>query len=76
MPERIGKSSLPVDTPGGLMFRERLYVCGPGFGGTIDEATRVINEDFDPRGGHSDLSRARLFAPAGYSVVQEEGRAT
>ena len=54
------------------MISERLYLRSTGFGGAIDEATGFIDEDFDPRGRHANVGRARFARLPWYSLVHEE----
>ena len=54
------------------MISERLYLRSAGFGGAIDEATGFIDEDFDPRGRHPNVGRARFARLPRYSLVHEE----
>ena len=72
MPERIRETSLAMASPRDLMIGERLYVRSAGVGGSIDEAARFIDEDFDPRGGQPNVGRARLARLSWHGLVHEE----
>jgi hypothetical protein len=72
MPERIREASLAMSSPRGFTIGGRLYIRRAGFGGAIDEAAGLINEDFDPRSGQPNFRRARLSHLSCYSLVHEE----
>jgi hypothetical protein len=72
MAERIRETSLAMGAPRGLMIRGWLHVRCAGFGGAIDEAVGLIDEDLDPRGGQSNVGRARLARLAWHGLVHEE----
>ena len=75
MSERISEAALAMSSPRGFVVRGGFYRCRAGLASVIDEAAWLINEDLDPRGGQTDVGRARLCLPAWYSLVNEERRA-
>jgi len=72
MPGGIGKASLPMNSPRRFVIRGRLYGRCAGCASAIDEPIRLIHEYLDPRGGQSDVDRARLDLAAWHGLVHEE----
>ena len=72
MPGGIGKASLPMNSPRRFVIRGRLYGRCAGCASAIDEPIRLIDEYLDPRGGQSDVDRARLDLAAWHGLVNEE----